>query len=273
MQTAIDNTQFGHQTPANAKPLWAAVGILGVAVLAMGATMVYQGRGNSTVAVVASAPQAVAASEGPKPAATVLQARSAGSANSTDDLVEKPAVQSVKPAPVPVKKVVKPVLQPAPAPTYQAAVAAPAPAPAPSPVAAVAAPICKNCGSIESVTPIVRTTKRDGPGVGAVAGGVAGAVLGNQVGNGNGRTVATILGAIGGGFAGNAIETNMKKETVYQVGIRMDDGSRRTLEVPQAPLVGSMVTVEGSTIRSSDRALSPAFPAPVQRVSQPSSTF
>jgi outer membrane lipoprotein SlyB len=109
--------------------------------------------------------------------------------------------------------------------------------------------------------------------VGAVAGGVAGAVLGNQVGNGNGKTVATILGAIGGGFAGNAIEKNMKKETVYQVSVRMDDGSRRTVEVAQPPAVGSKVTVDGSSIRSNEGAVYRA-PAPVvQRTNQPAPVY
>jgi len=130
------------------------------------------------------------------------------------------------------------------------------------------AQICSNCGAIESVTPIQRSTKPDGPGVGAVAGGVAGAVLGNQVGQGNGRTVATILGAIGGGFAGNAIEKNVRKETVYQVEVRMEDGSRRTVEVAQPPAVGSKVTVDGSSIRSNNGGVYNA-PAPVmQRTSQ-----
>lgn len=40
-----------------------------------------------------------------------------------------------------------------------------------------------------------------GIGVGAVVGGI----LGSQVGGGNGRTLATIAGAIGGGYIGNKI--------------------------------------------------------------------
>jgi len=135
-------------------------------------------------------------------------------------------------------------------------------------VPVAAAQICGNCGAIESVTPIERTTKADGPGIGAVGGGVLGAVLGNQVGNGNGKTVATIIGAIGGGFAGNEVEKRMKKETVYQVGVRMEDGSRRTVEVAQPPAVGSKVTVDGNSIRSNSGAVYNA-PAPVvQRTSQ-----
>lgn len=40
-----------------------------------------------------------------------------------------------------------------------------------------------------------------GIGIGAVVGGL----LGNQVGGGNGRTLATIAGAVGGGYVGNEI--------------------------------------------------------------------
>ena len=264
MNTGTDNVQPGQQTSSAAKPLWAAVGILGVAVLAMGGIMIYQGRTPAPTAQVAAISADLAK---PLGAASASQS-SAGGANAADDMIEKPAAAPAKPAPVPVKKVVKPTQQ-APTPAPQVAGVAPAPAPTPAPVAAVAAPICGNCGSVESVTPIERTTKADGPGVGAVGGGVLGAVLGNQVGNGNGRTVATILGAIGGGFAGNEVEKRMKKEIVYQVGIRMDDGSRRTIEVAQQPAVGSKVTVEGSTLRSRDGGVYNA-PAPVvQRTNPP----
>lgn len=40
-----------------------------------------------------------------------------------------------------------------------------------------------------------------GIGIGAVVGGL----LGNQVGGGNGKTLATIAGAVGGGYVGNEI--------------------------------------------------------------------
>jgi outer membrane lipoprotein SlyB len=269
MNAATDNIQPGQQASSNAKPLWAAVGILGAAVLAMGGTMIYQGKTPAPAAQVAAVTPELA-----KPLTAASMAKSSsGGTNAADDMVEKPSAQPAKPAPVPAKKVVKPTPQPTPSPAANTAGTAPAAAPTPAPVAAVAAPICGNCGAIESVTPFERTTKADGPGVGAVAGGVAGAVLGNQVGNGNGKTVATILGAIGGGFAGNAIEKNMKKETVYQVSVRMDDGSRRTVEVAQPPAVGSKVTVDGSSIRSNEGAVYRA-PAPVvQRTNQPAPVY
>ena len=270
MSTATNHLQPGQQAASNAKPLWAAVGILGVAVLGMGGTMIYQGRTSAPAAQVAAITPELVKPLTAASAASVAKS-SAGGINAADDMIEKPSAQPAKPAPVPAKKVVKPTPLPTPAPST--AGAAPAPSYTPAPVAAVAAPICGNCGSIESVTPVERTTKADGPGVGAVGGGVLGAVIGNQVGQGNGKTVATILGAIGGGFAGNAIEKNMKKETVYQVGVRMDDGSRRTVEVAQPPSVGSKVTVDGSSIRSNEGGVYRA-PAPVvQRTNQPAPVY
>ena len=109
-------------------------------------------------------------------------------------------------------------------------------------------PMCANCGTVEAVTPIQR--QGSGSGVGVVAGGAVGAVLGNQIGKGGGRTLATILGAVGGGLAGNAIEKNVKKETVYQVRVHMEDGSTRTIEQSTLPSVGAKVTVDGSVMHS-----------------------
>ena len=256
MNSTIDGTQPGQQTASNSKPLWAVVGILGAAVLAMGGTMIYQGR------PAAPAPQVVAAA----PAALTKPLTAAP--NAADDMIEKPTVAPAKPAPVPAQKVVKPTPKPTPSPAPRVTGNAPAASPYPAPVPVAVAQICGNCGAVESVTPIERTTKADGPGIGAVGGGVLGAVLGNQVGNGNGKTAATIIGAIGGGFAGNEVEKRMKRETVYQVGVRMEDGSRRTVEVAQPPAVGSKVTVDGSSIRSNSGAVYNA-PAPVmQRTNQ-----
>ncbi|MFI5443850.1 glycine zipper 2TM domain-containing protein [Polaromonas sp. UC242_47] len=246
MNTSTENLQPGQQPASSAnKPLWAAVAVLSVAVLGMGGTMIYNQRAQTppvaTVAAVTPAPTIVA----PPPAAP------AAAANAADDLAEKPAAAPAKPAPAPIKKVVKPAPKPVPAPAPSYSGVSPAPYPAPAPVVA-AAPVCAVCGRVESVTPVERSSKPAGVGVGTVAGGVLGAVLGNQVGHGGGRTAATILGAVGGGFAGNAIEGHVRKETVYQVGVHMDDGSRRMVEVAQPPSIGSQVTVQGSTLRGND---------------------
>lgn len=118
---------------------------------------------------------------------------------------------------------------------------------APAPVVIAAAPVCSNCGRVEAVTAVQR--KGTGSGVGAVAGGVLGGVLGNQVGGGSGRTIATVIGAVGGGYAGNEVEKNVKKQTVYQISVRMNDGSIRSFEQGSALAVGAPVLVENNSLR------------------------
>ena len=126
----------------------------------------------------------------------------------------------------------------------------PAPVVAQAPVQTERRPVevCQSCGTVESVRSIQR--KGDANGVGAVAGGVLGAVLGNHVGGGNGRTAMTVLGAVGGGMAGNEVEKRMKAETVYEVRVRMDNGTTRTITQRSAPAQGSRVTVDGNGVHS-----------------------
>jgi len=115
-----------------------------------------------------------------------------------------------------------------------------------------AAPTCHDCGVVESVRQV--THKGQASGVGAVAGGVLGGVVGNQVGRGNGRTAMTVLGAVGGGLAGNEIEKRTKSVTVHEVTVRMDDGSVRTIEQAQAPRTGERVIVQGKTLKPAPAA-------------------
>lgn len=118
--------------------------------------------------------------------------------------------------------------------------------PAPEPVRVAA--ICSYCGVIEAVDEVKR--KGEGTGLGAIAGGVIGAAAGNQVGQGNGRKAMTLLGAVGGGLAGHEVEKRARGDTVYQVRIRFDDGSIRTIEQSSAPKVGARVEVHGNTLKS-----------------------
>lgn len=85
---------------------------------------------------------------------------------------------------------------------------------------------CANCGTVVSAHSYQRAAEH-GSGMGAATGAVVGGLLGNQVGGGNGRTLATVAGAVGGGFAGNAIEKNARARTVTEVRVRMRDGSHR----------------------------------------------
>ncbi|HSV50570.1 MAG TPA: glycine zipper 2TM domain-containing protein [Burkholderiaceae bacterium] len=113
---------------------------------------------------------------------------------------------------------------------------------------------CSHCGTVESVTTIrregsVNGVGNTGIGVGAIGGAVVGGLLGHQVGGGNGKKAATVLGAVGGGYAGHAIEKNANSYTAYQMRVRMNDGSVRTIEQRSAVATGSQVTVEGNTLR------------------------
>lgn len=106
---------------------------------------------------------------------------------------------------------------------------------------------CANCGIVEGVRPVQRNG--EGTGVGALAGGVVGGALGNRVGAGNGRTAMTVLGAVGGGMAGHEIEKRARSETVYEVRVRMDDGTLRTFTRAQAPAPGARVQIDGQQLR------------------------
>ncbi|MFY2764765.1 glycine zipper 2TM domain-containing protein [Arenimonas sp. MALMAid1274] len=58
----------------------------------------------------------------------------------------------------------------------------------------------------EDVTVEKRRPERFGNKDGAVIGAVVGGLIGNQVGGGSGKKVATVAGAVGGGFAGREID-------------------------------------------------------------------
>jgi outer membrane lipoprotein SlyB len=134
-----------------------------------------------------------------------------------------------------------------------------APAPAPARVAAAEPikqekalpPVCHECGVVESVNAV--EVKGQSSGAGAVAGGIAGLILGNQIGQKNGRTLAKIAGAAGGAYLGNEIEKNAKKAVQYQVAVRMDDGTERTItQTSDAGLTaGTRVKiVDGAIVRN-----------------------
>ena len=218
------------------KPLWAAVGVLGVAVTALGGTLLWQNvHGNDGAAQRPLAAATVPAQ--PLSREDVLSERTTTVASA----VPVAPVVTAPVAPVAPKPVVRPVVS-APKASgngYSGNYAA-------APVAA-RAPVCGNCGRVESVTPIQEAAPASG--LGAVAGGVLGAVLGNQVGHGGGRTAATLLGAGGGAFLGNTVEKRTRTTTTYQIRVRMDDGSVRTYTHNEPVPVGERVTTEGNGFR------------------------
>ena len=214
------------------KALWVAICVLAVAVAALGGALVHKEViGSATPTPVAVAPQAKA----------------------PDDFPTPPATQAVPPPPVtaPMAPVRAPEVIP---PKFaQSNPEAAAPSTAPVPVTAPeAAPVkaCSVCGRVESVHTVERAQPTSG--VGAVAGGVVGGLVGNQIGSGNGRTAATVLGAVGGGFAGNTIERRTHMKTFYEVSVRMQDGSLRRVETSSAPPIGKAVTLKGKVLQPAD---------------------
>lgn len=92
---------------------------------------------------------------------------------------------------------------------------------------------CAECGVIESVREIEKAGQATG--LGAVGGAVVGGVVGNQVGGGRGRDVMTVVGAVGGAVAGNQIEKKVKSTKSYEITIRLEDGSVRTVNEANPP--------------------------------------
>jgi outer membrane lipoprotein SlyB len=87
--------------------------------------------------------------------------------------------------------------------------------------------LCNYCGTVDAV----RTFEKPGEasGAGMVAGGLIGGLIGHQVGQGRGNTAATIVGAAGGAYAGHQVERNTRKVIQYDVAVRMDDGTSRSI--------------------------------------------
>lgn len=109
---------------------------------------------------------------------------------------------------------------------------------------AMAKPKCPDCGVISAINMV--EVKGQGSGLGAVAGGVAGAVIGNQVAeDSKHRDLVTIAGAAGGAIAGHEIEKHAKTQKRFDMAVRMDDGSTKTVSSESEPVlkVGQRVRV------------------------------
>ncbi|APW40662.1 hypothetical protein RD110_12555 [Rhodoferax koreense] len=208
----------------HSKMLVAIIAVLGVTVAALGAAL-----------VVKSSDAQPGPAMAPVAAVTAPAALSAPVA---------PLAPQAAPA-------VKAVTAPQPAPNYATQTVQPK-----APVQVARNDVCVSCGTVESVTAVQRQGQVNGVnvgnttvGIGTVAGGLLGGLLGNQVGGGTGRTAATVLGVAGGAYAGNAVEKNMKKVTVYDVRVRMDNGTYRHMDISTSVPVGSRVIVEGKNLR------------------------
>ena len=133
---------------------------------------------------------------------------------------EQPAAQ-----PEEAKPERKPTAKPKPKPLAKSEpLHEPARAAVPPPPPVVVAAICRECAVIEEVREVEKAAQASGAG--AVGGAVVGGVIGHQMGGGRGKDLATVLGVIGGGLAGNAIEKNAKKTVEYQIVVRYEDGTK-----------------------------------------------
>jgi outer membrane lipoprotein SlyB len=106
---------------------------------------------------------------------------------------------------------------------------------------------CTNCGKVAQIRVSESSDwkKYAAPAAGAVVGGV----VGNQFGGGSGKTLLTIAGAVGGGLVGHKVESG-SRDKVYEVVVRMDDGSHRTVTYKSQPPVR-----EGDRVRLRDGQL------------------
>lgn len=97
-------------------------------------------------------------------------------------------------------------------------------------------------GTIESVR-FARLNEDNAP-VGTIAGAAIGGLLGSGIGRGGGRGITTVLGAVGGGLAGNAIEHNATAQNGEELVVRLDSGA--TIAVVQG---GSQGFEAGQRVR------------------------
>jgi uncharacterized protein YcfJ len=207
------------------KAIWLALGALGIATAGLAAALVMHSADNKA----ATASSAQQASMLPKVA--------------PDD--GAPPVSKAQPGQPPAQSAQAHVAKPAPqrAATHVPQVAQGSHA-GPTQVA-----ICASCGTVESVQAVQQ--KGEGSGLGVAGGALAGGLLGHQVGGGNGKTALTVLGAVGGAFAGNEVEKRVKATTVYDVQVRMEDGSLRSFRRSEPIAAGTKVQAEGTTLRVS----------------------
>jgi outer membrane lipoprotein SlyB len=56
-----------------------------------------------------------------------------------------------------------------------------------------------------------------------------GGVAGSGVGHGRGSTIAGVLGAVGGGVAGQALEEGTTRKSGVEITVRLDNGELRAI--------------------------------------------
>ncbi|MCK9688818.1 glycine zipper 2TM domain-containing protein [Scleromatobacter humisilvae] len=210
--------------------VWIGGGLMALTIIALATTLVV--KNNDAVPDQATSATA-AGTSAPLVAANMTPSNDPSSANQPAGTTPAPIVnESTRPAHY------------TPAPVHHAT----AHDNAPQQVAA--APVCASCGVVEGYSAVKIQGQNNG--VGAVAGGLGGALVGSKIGGRGNHTVGGIVGAIGGGLLGNAIESHERTVTEYDVRVRMEDGSTRTVRQAAVPNVGQRVNVEGHTLHAID---------------------
>jgi outer membrane lipoprotein SlyB len=195
-----------------------------------------------------AAPGSIGAPQSLAPAAVAAPAPSVAP---TPAVAPAPALApEVVPAPKP-RTVKKPVVRVAAPAAESLPPAAPVATPvshAPAPAAYPVAQARSDLGVVESVREVKE--KGDPTWMGPVAGGIGGAVLGSQVGKGTTRTIMGVLGAAGGAYAGREIEKHVRATKHWEVTVRMDDGSVRSVNYASQPAWrgGERVRIENGTL-------------------------
>jgi outer membrane lipoprotein SlyB len=102
-------------------------------------------------------------------------------------------------------------------------------------------------GTVESITQ--DAVQNVNTGVGTIGGALVGGGLGSLIGGGTGQTVATVVGAVGGAYAGNQL-AQRSTTNVWRIGVRYDDGTLATIQQTVAPnlRIGDRVRVSQSGI-------------------------
>ena len=87
--------------------------------------------------------------------------------------------------------------------------------------------------TVESIREVVEHKNSSSP-LGMIAGGLIGGGLGSLVGGGSGRTAATIVGAVGGGYVGHNIQKS-QTQTVYEISVKYDNGTWGSIRQTASP--------------------------------------
>jgi outer membrane lipoprotein SlyB len=81
--------------------------------------------------------------------------------------------------------------------------------------------------TVEAVRKVM--IQRDSKGIGLIGGAAVGGIAGSGMGGGRGQDIATVLGAIGGLVAGQAIENQANQREGLEITIKYDSGETRVI--------------------------------------------